>query len=135
MKTVLALVLALGLAVPALSEEPRNPAIEETISSQMRAFQADDLTTAFNFAAPGLKRMFQTPERFATMVRKGYPMVWRPSRVEFLTLENFQGQLVQRVLIEDEQGGYFVAEYAMIETPDGWQIRAVRIQRAAEMSV
>jgi hypothetical protein len=135
MKRILALVIALGLTAPSLAEEPRVVAIEEVISSQIQAFLADDFETAFTFASPDLQRMFQTPERFGAMVRNGYPMVWRPSRVEFLGLENVEGLLVQRVLIEDSQGQYFVAEYAMQVTDDGWQIRGVHIERSAEMSV
>lgn len=135
MKHMMAFILALGLALPSFAQEPRNPDIEGVISSQIQAFLVDDYATAFTFAAPGLQRLFQTPERFGQMVRNGYPMVWRPSRVEFLSLENFDGQLVQRVLIEDAQGRYFVAEYAMIPSSKGWQIRAVRIEQAAEMSV
>lgn len=135
MKHLLAFILAFGLVGPAPAEEPRIAGIETVISSQIQAFLADDFETAFTFATPSLQRLFQTPERFGQMVRRGYPMVWRPSRVEFLSLENYGGQLVQRVLIEDAQGSYFVVEYTMIETPDGWQIGAVHIERAVEMSV
>ncbi len=131
---VLAVGLAIGAAAPSLAEE-RSPAIEQVISSQFRAFLSDDFATAFTFAAPELQRFFQTPERFGAMVRNGYPMVWRPSKVEFMSLENIDGQLVQRVLIADAQGSYFIAEYTMIKSSGGWQIRGVRIERSSEMSV
>ncbi|NOX73393.1 MAG: DUF4864 domain-containing protein [Alphaproteobacteria bacterium] len=131
---VIAVGLLSGLAAPSLAEE-RSPAIEEVISSQIRAFLSDDFVTAFTFASPDLQRLFRTPERFGAMVMNGYPMVWRPSKIEFMSLENINGQLVQRVLIADAQGSYFVAEYTMIKGEDGWQIRGVRIERAAEMSV
>jgi uncharacterized protein DUF4864 len=134
MKRILALVLALGLGTPAFAQD-RSPAIEEVISSQIQAFLSDDFATAFTFASPDLQQFFRTPERFGAMVRNGYPMVWRPSKVEFMSLDNVEGQLVQRVLIADAQGSYFVAEYTMIQSDSGWQIRGVRIERAAEMSV
>ena len=34
-----------------------------------------------------IQGMFGTPARFGLMVRNGYPMVWRPAEVEFLSVE------------------------------------------------
>ncbi len=134
MKYLLALVLALGLTGPVPAQEPRNPDIEAVISAQIDAFLKDDFVTAFTFASPMIREMFGTPERFGQMVRNGYPMVWRASRVEFLDLADFGGQPVQRVLLEDAGGAYFIAEYAMHATKDGWQISGVRILPADEIS-
>ena len=75
---VLLLILALGLPAQAQSDD-----IEAVIGAQLEAFAADDFAKAFTFASPMIKGMFGTPERFGQMVRGGYPMVWRPSRVEF----------------------------------------------------
>ena len=134
MRHALAFLLLLALAAPAPAQEARNPGIERVITSQIEAFLADDFETAFTFAAPAIRRIFRTPENFGRMVREGYPMVWRPARVEFLTLERRDGLLVQRVLIEDAAGAYYVAEYIMVEGGDGWQINGVRIERAGEMA-
>jgi hypothetical protein len=127
MKHILALVLALGLASPSLAAEPRSPEIERAISSQFQAFLKDDFDTAFSFAAPSIRQKFGTAQRFGQVLTKAFPMVVNPTRVQFLSLENVNGQLYQRVLIEDEKGTCYIAAYAMINTDMGWQIRAIEI--------
>jgi hypothetical protein len=131
------LILALGLsaltATAALAEGPRNPAIEGTIQSQIDAFLADDFATAFTFASPSIKGMFGTPDRFGTMVRQGYPMVWRPGAVRYLDLREVGGRQVQRVMITDQAGAIHMLEYYMIEGPEGWQINGVQLLPGAQV--
>lgn len=126
-RLILASVLALGLGGPSLAQMAENPAIEETIQSQIEAFKVDDFATAFTFAAPNIRMFFGTPDRFGTMVRQGYPMVWRPSDVQFLGLREEGGRLFQRVQVRDAQGGLHQLDYSMIETADGWQINGVQL--------
>lgn len=123
-RIVAAVVLAIGLAGPAPAQQPE---IESVISRQMEAFLDDDVATAFGFASPAIKRLFGTPENFGAMVRRGYPMVWRPAEVTFLGLERSDGALVQNVMVRDGAGAVHVLAYEMIETAEGWQINGVRI--------
>ena len=119
-------------AMPVAAEQSRAPAIEAVIQSQIEAFLADDLATAFSHASPGIKGMFRTPERFGEMVRSGYPMVWRPAEVRYLELRAHPpGGMVQRVMIIDEAGRLHLLDYLMIETSDGWQIAGVQLLRGA----
>ena len=118
-----AAVLTMSLAVSSHAQE--NP-IEGVISSQIEAFQRDDFVTAFGFASPMIKGVFGTPERFGQMVRRGYPMVWRPADVQYLDQRVVGPFTYQRVLIEDQQGGLHTLEYEMIETENGWQINGVQ---------
>ncbi len=131
------LILALGLSVltatAAMAERPRNPAIEGTIQSQIDAFLADDFATAFTFASPGIKGMFGTPDRFGTMVRQGYPMVWRPDTVRFLELREVGGRQVQRVMITDRAGAIHLLDYFMVEAGEGWQINGVDLLTGAQV--
>jgi len=122
-RLVLAVVLALGLIGPVQAQE--DP-IEGVISSQIEAFQRDDFVTAFGFASPMIKGVFGTPERFGQMVQRGYPMVWRPADVQYLDQRVAGPFTYQRVLIEDQQGGFHTLEYEMIETENGWQINGVQ---------
>ena len=122
-RLVLAFVLALGLTGPGQAQE--NP-IEGVIASQIEAFQRDDFVTAFGFASPMIKGVFGTPERFGQMVRRGYPMVWRPAEVQYLDQRVAGPFTYQRVLIEDQQGGLHSLEYEMIQTENGWQINGVQ---------
>ncbi len=126
-RTFLAIVVL--AASPALAQE-RDPAIPGVIQSQIDAFLADDFDTAFSFASPTIQRLFGTAESFGMMVRRGYPMVWRPGDVEYLEQEPKGGAVHQKVLITDEAGVPHVLDYQMIPTPDGWQINGVQILRA-----
>ena len=121
------LVMAVILALPAVAEDVRNPAIEATIQGQITAFLAEDVATAFEFAAPNIKGIFGTAENFGAMVRQGYPMVWNPSAVRMLDLRDVQGNLWQRVMVTDQAGRTHLLDYQMLETPEGWQINGVQL--------
>ena len=125
----LSLCAALLLCLPARADEA---AIRSVISSQIAAFQADDFAQAFSFASPVIRQVFKTPENFGTMVRQGYPMVWRPAEVNFLTIDIINGELWQNVMIRDRMGGLHVLEYQMVELENGWKINAVRLRKAAD---
>lgn len=107
-------------------------AARQVISDQIAAFQQDDFEAAFTYASPMIKGIFGTPQRFGQMVRDGYPMVWRPSDVEFLEAEQIGKALVQDVLIRDAEGVLYEVEYEMIQGEDGWKINGVRVKRAPE---
>jgi len=126
-----ALILSLVLAVPARANEE----IEGVISAQIEAFLADDFETAFTYASPTIRQIFGTSERFGQMVRQGYPMVWRPAEVEFLSTERIGRDLWQNVMIRDGEGALHILEYNMIPGTDGWKINAVRLRKAPAGSV
>ncbi len=117
-------------ATSALAEEPRVTGIETTIQSQIDAFLADDFATAFTFASPNIKRLFGSSQNFGSMVARGYPMVHRPSAVEFLELRKQGPLLFQKVMIKDANGIPHFMEYNMIQTESGWQIDGVELLRA-----
>ena len=127
----IALVLAVGLALPAAAQESE---IETVIQSQIDAFLRDDFAAAFTYASPTIKRLFGDPGNFGRMVRRGYPMVWRPAEVEFLELEPMGGAMVQRVMIRDASGEIHILAYQMVRTDDGWQINGVRILEGSAFS-
>ncbi len=126
---LLSLLAALLLCAPARADEA---AIQSVISSQIEAFQADDFTTAFTYASPMIRQIFRTPENFGTMVREGYPMVWRPAEMNFLSAEMIDGLLWQNVMIRDQAGGLHILEYQMIQLENGWKINAVRLRKAPD---
>lgn len=122
-----ALLFAGVMALPALADEARNPAIEATIQGQITAFLAQDVVAAFAFAAPGIKAQFGSAENFGAMVQQGYPMVWHPSAVRMLELRTVAGNLWQRVMVTDDAGRTYLLDYQMIPAPQGWQINAVQL--------
>ena len=122
-RILLAIVLVFSLSSPSLSQDR---AIEDTISSQIEAFQVDDFERAFNYASPFIQGVFGTHQRFGMMVKNGYPMVWRPAELEFLNQFEDRGFTYQNIRIRDQNGIFHALEYQMISTPDGWRINGVR---------
>ncbi|MDZ4087576.1 MAG: DUF4864 domain-containing protein [Tabrizicola sp.] len=125
-----AALIAAVLALPAAAQEAP---IQDTIRSQIDAFQADDFARAFTFASPTIKGMFGTPENFGAMVKQGYPMVYRPAEVQMMDLREVAGNLWQRVRITDQAGAGWLLDYMMVETAEGWQINAVQILPAPDV--
>ncbi|SMX38293.1 DUF4864 domain-containing protein [Maliponia aquimaris] len=133
---VLGMIAGLGLAGAVWAQEvlTPNPQIEGTIRSQIDAFLQDDFVTAFTYASPGIRGMFGTPENFGAMVRNGYPMVWRPSDVQFGALRERDGAPWQQVLIEDAEGRRFVLEYRMEQVDGAWRISGVEVVPAPDVA-
>ena len=123
-----AILVTLALALPAKANED----IEKVISNQIDAFLADDFETAFSYASPMIKDIFGTPEKFGQMVRQGYPMVWRPSEVNFLSIDRRGKELWQNVMVRDAEGALYILEYQMVPGGTGWLINAVRVRKATE---
>ena len=126
---ILFLCAAIFFGIPARADEA---AIRSVISSQIEAFQADDFARAFTFASPTIKQIFKDPDRFGVMVRQGYPMVWRPAEMNFLSLDMIDGQLWQNVMIRDQSGSLHILEYQMVPLENEWKINAVRMRKAPE---
>ena len=104
-------------------------AVRAVVEAQLDAFAADDAKRAFSYAAPVIREMFGTPDRFLAMVRDGYPVVYRPSSVTFLAPEWEEGQLVQGVHLTDAGGGLWLAIYRLERQPDkSWRISGCDVQ-------
>ncbi|WP_282152404.1 DUF4864 domain-containing protein [Ruegeria atlantica] len=123
-RLLLAVSLSAGLATGAFAQSAE---IEANIAAQIQAFKADDFATAFTFASPNIQSFFGTPENFGTMVRNGYPMVWRPADVRFLELREVAGALWQKVMITDGNGQVHVLDYQMVQQENGWKINGVQL--------
>ncbi len=123
-RLLLAVSLSAGLASGASAQ---NAEIEANISAQIQAFKADDFATAFTFASPNIQRLFGSPENFGIMVRRGYPMVWRPTDVRFLELREINGALWQKVMVVDGDGRIHILDYQMIRQENGWKINGVQL--------
>ena len=88
-RLVAALVLALGLALPAAAADGNSAAIRSVIESQIDAFRQDDGAAAYAFAAPAIRQLFPTVDAFMGMVRGQYQPVYRPRSVTFGTLTEY----------------------------------------------
>jgi hypothetical protein len=135
-KTLTGLTLAAALATSLWAQDilSPEPGIESTIQSQMDAFLKDDVVTAFTFASPNIRNMFQTPENFGRMVQQGYPMVWRPEDVTFGDLRSIAGGLYQTVIVKDAAGNLHHLDYRMEMIDGEWRIAGVQILQAPEVT-
>jgi hypothetical protein len=127
-------IAAFAASAPALAEPVSASdakAVRSVVEAQLDAFATDDAKRAFSYAAPSIREMFGTPERFIEMVRAGYPAVYRPATVTFLNPERVQGQLVQGVHLTDAEGAQWLAIYRLERQPDkSWRISGCDVQPA-----
>lgn len=123
---LLAFVLAVA-AAPARAGEPADT-IRAVIADQIDAFLAGDLEAAYAHASPMIQGKFPTPQVFGEMVRTGYPMIWRPRRVEMLDLTETARGPVQKVLVEDQAGRLYEAAYEMRLIDGRWRINGVYLR-------
>jgi len=107
-------------------------AVRAVVEAQLAAFAIDDGQRAFSYAAPSIREMFGSPDRFMAMVRSSYPVVYRPSAVVFLHPAWVQGQLVQGVQLSDANGALWLAVYQLERQPDrSWRISGCNVQPSA----
>ena len=115
--------------------EADRQAVIGVIQSQLDAFAADDAAGAYQFASPGIQRIFPTPEIFMGMVRTGYLPIYRHQRADFLEFDVVNGALAQRVLLVGPDGVPVVALYFMQRQPDGsWRINGVSLLEGGDTS-
>jgi hypothetical protein len=130
----LILSLAFGTGVGARAQAVSQAdarAARTIVSAQLEAFAKDDAKRAFSYAAPSIRAMFGTPERFLAMVRTGYPVVYRPAGVTFLIPLQADGDLLQGVHLTDGAGALWLATYRLERQPDGtWRIAGCGVQPA-----
>lgn len=117
-------VMIMAAAQPAAGTDAQH-GIMAVIGDQIRAFQANDLDRAFSFASPTIRTIFGTPANFGLMVRSGYPMVWRPSRVTYLGLRHQNGVPIERIMAIDRAGKAWLLDYRMMRLDGQWRIDAV----------
>ena len=101
--------------------------VQTVIQSQLNAFQVDDFDGAFDFAAPNIRSMFQSADRFEQMVKGGYPMVHRHRSVTFgdyAEEQNFSSQIVN---IEAMDGSVYQLRYDLTRSDGLWRIQGVQI--------
>lgn len=105
-------------------------AVRAVIEAQLDAFRRDDAPRAFSYAAAGIREAFGTAESFSEMVRRSYPVVYRPKSVQFEAPVLVEGEVVQAVRMTDAEGRAWLAVYPMQRQPDGgWRINGCQLGR------
>jgi hypothetical protein len=109
----LALLLGTGPAQAAPFTAADEKSVRSVIESQLAAFAKDDAAKAFSFAAPNVRQAVGSATGFMAMVRKDYPVVYRPASVAFLKPDGKDDQAVQRVQMADSGGASWLAVYSL----------------------
>jgi hypothetical protein len=87
--------------------------VRSVVEHQLAAFAKDDAAKAFSFAAPNVREAVRNAAGFMAMVRKDYPVVYRPGSVAFLKAEGKGDQAIQRVQMTDAGGASWLAVYSL----------------------
>ena len=109
--------------------------IQATISRQLEAFQLDDFAKAFSYASPSIQSIFGGPDNFESMVKRGYPMVWKPGKVTFLNVDPYHHGMAQNIQIFDRNKKAHYLRYYMVKLGDSWKISGVEILPSSDFSV
>ncbi|AYQ28907.1 MULTISPECIES: DUF4864 domain-containing protein [unclassified Polaromonas] len=108
-------------AAPLTAADEKN--VRAVVQSQLDALAKDDAAKAFSFAAPNVRKAVGTADAFIAMVRRDYPVVYRPASVAFLKPEGKDGQVIQRVQMSDAQGTSWLAVYSLQQQGNkAWRI-------------
>ena len=99
--------------------------VRETISTQIFAFQKNDVVKAYSFAAPNIKAQYPDPAIFGSMVKNGYPIIWNPKKFKFATFKNRGDRSIQRVLFQSFEGNLKTYDYIMEKVGEKWKIAGV----------
>ncbi|HEV7255675.1 MAG TPA: DUF4864 domain-containing protein [Mesorhizobium sp.] len=133
----LALAFLVSAAAGALAGEAEVRAAQQTIDSQLKAFQAGDGALAYSYAAPNIKQIFPSPEIFMGMVQQGYAPIHKPQSYGFgATEEPSPTTVVQQVTITGPDGKDYEASYRLELQPDGvFRITGVSLRAAKSLAV
>lgn len=117
MRAGFVVVMALAQFMTVAHAAPFTAADEKTVrtvvEAQLAAFAKDDAVKAFSYAAPNIREAIGTADAFLTMVRRDYPVVYRPASVAFLKAEGKDDDVVQRVQMLDASGNSYLAVYSL----------------------
>ncbi len=99
------------------------------VQDQLDAFADDDAVKAFLLSSASVRERFGSPDRFIAMIRRRYPMVFRPASVAFLKPQWEDSDLMQGVQMTDAQGSGWLATFRVQpQTKGPWLIAGCRVE-------
>lgn len=121
---MLVLLQAFAVSAHAQALSPADEkSVRAVVEGQLAAFAKDDAKKAFSFAAPNVREAVGNAPDFLSMVRRDYPVVYRPASVAFLKVEGKDGDAIQRVQMLDASGNSWLALYSLARQKDkSWRI-------------
>ena len=131
--TVLGMLVLCGLLVSARAAEPEmrlsprkiREEVRAVVEAQLAALRAGDYSTAYDFAARGIRRQFDE-QLFAVMIRRGYPALLRPGQADVGTVrDDGKGTAQVTVTVTDRQKNITAYRYWLVNEETGWRISGV----------
>lgn len=102
--------------------------VRAVVQGQLTALARDDARKAFSYAAPNVREAVGSAAGFLDLVRRSYPVVYRPASVAFLEPESQDGLVIQRVQMLDHQGKDWLAIYSLQRQKDkAWRITGCQV--------
>lgn len=125
---LLAAWLLLGPAHAASLSATDEKNVRAVVQGQLTALARDDARKAFSYAAPNVREAVGSAAGFLDLVRRSYPVVYRPASVAFLKPESQDGLVIQRVQMLDHQGKDWLAIYSLQRQKDkAWRITGCQV--------
>ena len=103
-------------------DAPTKAALQEVITSQLKAFEKDDAKTAESFAAPAIKERFPEPSQFLDMVKQNYAALIHPRSTQFAEVTDSPHGPLQKVTIVAADGTVWSAIYSFEKVEGQWRI-------------
>jgi hypothetical protein len=137
---IAALLVAFSFLARGEAQEPdadARAAVRMVIERQLDAFRRDDAVDAFSYAAPSIRELFETSDRFLDMVRRGYAPLYRSERPIFVRGRLMEpGVFLQEVAFTGPNGKGWSALYTLERQSDGeWRISGCVLKPAPGKSI
>ena len=126
--TLISLFLSINTAFAQNVSPDIQSATQNVIRDQITAFQSRDHDRAFSHAAPVIRNIFKTTDRFIGMVKGGYLPLYDPENYIFGRNIEIGGKIHQELIVTDQSGKQWQAVYTLQKQPDGsWKITGVKM--------
>jgi len=137
--TIVFLLAASLFSTVAIAAQPtpsEKAVLKKLVQDQLAAFQRDDGHAAYGLAAPGIQKMFPSPDIFIGMVKQAYPPIYRPQSIAYGQIGDSPIGIVQTVYLTGADGKNWVALYRFEKQPDGsWKIAGCSLIRDTEPTI
>ena len=138
---LLALLLALGPALPAAAQERAAPLsskqdergeLQQVVASQLAAFGRSDGPAAFALASPMIQGKFGDAATFLRMVQRGYTPLIRPRSVRFVGQLEVAGEPALTLVVVGRDGKSYGVVYMMTRMASGaWRTNGCELRELA----
>ena len=117
------------------AEKEFRPQIQKVITSQFNAFKEKNLSLAYSYASPEIKRQYPSAEIFGQMVKNGYSDIWNSKSHTFEGLK-LKGQMAfQMVTVISSNNTINNYLYTLYNYNGDWLIAGVMRYRPDSMGV